>query len=906
MVFTICHAFAQNIVTGILLEDGTLKPISAAKIRLFNTDKKSSSSSNGEFKITGFADGNYVLEITKQDYQIQKFSISCTGTPIDLGSILMSRTLQSEVNQNLISLSDDEILNEESSAGTMVGILQATKDVFLRTAAFDFSGSFFSIRGMDSRYGTVVLNGVEMNKLSDGRPQWSNWGGLNDVLRNQFYTQGTRPSENSFGGILGTTSISSRLTQHYPGSQFSYASSNRSYEHRMMATYASGVRKNGFAYTFSGSRRAGNQGFQEGTSYNAYSFFMGIEKEFNSNHSVGFTGILASNRRGRGAPLTQEVADLKGIRYNEYWGFINGNKVNSRVKVVFEPIVQLSHYWNPSEKMNIQTNIAYQFGKIGNSRVDFNGGSNPSPTYYQKLPSYGLRNKDLLQAYNNLTSFQNSGQMDWNRMYDANITNSISDSPSAYALYEDRNDDSVFTINSILESRPNKNLLLNSKVEFRNLKSHNYAKLLDLLGGTSYLDITNFAENANQAQNNILQPNRLVKEGDLFKYNFELNTTHVNGFFQAQFTYDKIDFYAAGTIGTLTYQRIGFYQNGRFPDHSLGPSEKLNFFNYGIKGGLTYKYTGRHLLDFNMGYFSNAPTLRNVFANSRENNFTIDPLSNESMLSADMSYVFRHPIYNAKLSAYFIDTRNASEISFYYADGLGGDSNAFVQEVVTGIHRRNMGIEFGLEVQATSTLTVKTVAALGQFVYANNPQLYVTSDQSNTTFFDAEFRSKDFTSYLKNYRLANGPQQAYSLGFEYRDPDFWWFGASANLFSGSYIDVAPLTRTSNLYEDSDGLPFLDYDATLAKSLLVQERFADYFTVNLVGGKSWRLGENYISIFASVNNLFNQQFKTGGFEQSRNSNFRELRQDKALEIPVFGNKYWFGRGTNYFININFRK
>jgi len=41
--------------------------------------------------------------------------------------------------------------------------------------------------------------------------------------------------------------------------------------------------------------------------------------------------------------------------------------------------------------------------------------------------------------------------------------------------------------------------------------------------------------------------------------------------------------------------REGFVANGKFPTTSKGESEKLNFLNYGIKGGLTYKLNGRNL-----------------------------------------------------------------------------------------------------------------------------------------------------------------------------------------------------------------------------------------------------------------------------------------------------------------------
>jgi hypothetical protein len=48
-----------------------------------------------------------------------------------------------------------------------------------------------------------------------------------------------------------------------------------------------------------------------------------------------------------------------------------------------------------------------------------------------------------------------------------------------------------------------------------------------------------------------------------------------------------------------------------------------------------------------------------------------------------------------------------------------------------------------------------------------------------------------------------------------------------------------------------------------------------------------------------------KYTSGGFEQGRNANYRQLKEDKELGTPVFGNKYWFGRGTTYFLNVNYR-
>ena len=94
-------------------------------------------------------------------------------------------------------------------------------------------------------------------------------------------------------------------------------------------------------------------------------------------------------------------------------------------------------------------------------------------------------------------------------------------------------------------------------------------------------------------------------------------------------------------------------------------------------------------------------------------------------------------------------------------------------------------------------------------------------------------------------------------------------------------------------------------ADLARELLQQEEFGDYLVSNIVLGKSWRINRNFLGFFLSINNLFDEEFKTGGFEQSRNANFRELRQEFSNPIRQFGPKYWYGRGTNYFLNVYVR-
>ena len=893
----------QNVVKGIVTDSDSENPLQGVLVTILSTNSSQETTADGVFNIKIVPNGSYIVELKLAGYETQNFPIELSGKTVDLGTILFYKDKSQSLDLSIISLSDDELNDDGGAADNIAGLLQATQDVFLRTAAFEFSSSFFSIKGLDSGNGKVLINGIEMNKLFDGRAQWSNWGGLNDVLRNQEFNNGLSASNYTFGGILGSTNINTRASQQRPGTRISYASSNRSYVHRAMATYSTGIMEDGWAFTFSGSRRAANEGFNEGSSYDAYSLFASIEKKIGKNHSINFTSIFAPNKRGKSSPNTQEVYDLKDIRYNEYWGYLNGRKTNSRVKDVEEPILMLNHYWDISDNTSLNTNVSYQFGKIGNSRLDFNGGANPSPTYYQYLPSFYLRNGDKAGAYDAQQDFINDGQVDWNRIYDANITNASVGNQNAYVLYEDRNDDRQLTINTILNSQINKNITLNTKIELTALRSQNFAEVLDLLGGIGYLDINPFASTSDQKQNNLLDKNRIVQEGDKFRYNYNLYSGVANLFAQLQFKYNKIDFFTAFNISSTAHQREGLYQNGRFENNSLGLSKIINFNNYGLKGGATYKITGRHLIDANVAFMTQAPTIRNTFSNSRENNNIVENLQSEKIFSADASYIVRSPIITSRITGFYTYIQDATEISFYFADGIGGDNTAFVQEVLSGIDKKHLGIEIGLEAQVTPTIKLKGAASIGQFTYANNPNLYLTSDVSNQAGFDGNFRSIDYVSNLKNYRLASGPQNAYSVGFEYRDPDYWWIGATTNFFSNIFVDVAPLNRSSNFFADDDGLPFSDYDPALARELLQQEQFNDYMIVNLIGGKSWKIGDKFISVFATVNNLLNQEYRTGGFEQGRNANFRQLRDDKALDTPVFGNRYWYGRGTTYFLNVN---
>ncbi len=925
-VMQVFFVFAQNNTgfTGKVLDSKTQKPLQNVVASIQNTSLTALTDVSGVFTFKGVAVGSQLLQIKSSGYKDQLLSVDVVADKmLDLGVIVMDEDITSEQQLSLVTITENDLGDDNSGSESTSGLLQASRDVFQQTAAFNWGQARFRVRGLDNEYGTTMINGIVMNKIYDGRPQFSNWGGLNDATRNQEFTSGSAPSDYTFGGILGTQEINTRASIYRKGSRISFSGTNTNYSWRTMGTHASGMNTKGWAFVVSASRRWAQEGYFEGTDYSANSLFASVEKRINDRHSLNFTSIWAQNRRGKSSPNTNEVNDLKGFKYNSYWGWDNGKKRNSRDKDIEEPINMLSHYWKITDKTNLNTNVAYQVGHVGNSRIDYQLANNPDPTYYKYLPSYYLNspsyyvpgvdgqgnpiltNPSAVTASNNFVA---NGQLDWNAMYVAN-GNSANAGKSVYALYEDRTDDKLWSANSYLNSRLSDNIYLNAGVNFRKLKSRNYQRLTDLLGGSYFLDIDPFYTD-DASQSDLNHPDRQILVGDSYGYKYDLLATTFDGFTQFKFTYKKVDFYLSQSFTRSQYQRDGLYKNGIYASNSYGKSEKVIFENFGFKGGLTYKISGRNFLDFNGAYLTKAPNLRNTFANARINNNITPDLTSESIISADASYIIKAPKFKSRITAYYSKILNSSEVSFFYGEGVFdesvvgvGNEDSFISEIVTGINKKNIGAELGVEYQITSTIKVTGAASYGEYKFDNNPNLKV-NDDAQATATNTNPVTDFGKTYLKGYRVSGMPQQAYSVGLEYRDPKFWWIGANANYLSDSYIDVSSILRTTNFVveDNGTGVGYVGATPDAVSKALKQEKFDPVTLVNLVGGKSWKVGSDTFGFFASVNNVFNVTYKTGGFEQSRKATFPDYQADNANGTPSFGSKYFYGYGRTYFLNL----
>jgi hypothetical protein len=922
-------AFAQQEtrIFGKIIDAKTQNPVASVVVTIQNTNLMELTDTEGSFKFNAVQSGSLLILIHSQGFKDALYLIDILeGQLLDLGTIALEEDQSIEQQGSLIALTESDFSDDNSGSENTSGLLQSSKDAFQQAAAFNWGQARFRIRGLDSEHSTMMINGVVMNKLYDGRPQWGDWGGLNDATRNQEFSVGTSPSDYTFGGILGTQEINTRASIYRPGSRISFSGTNTNYSWRMMGTYASGMNNKGWAFVVSAGKRLAIEGYFEGTNYDANSAFLSVEKKLGDSHSLNISAFYTPNSRGKNSPNTTEVTSEK---YNSYWGFQDGKKRNARMKTIEEPIIMLNHYFKINDRTNLNSSLMYQFGKIGNSNLDYQNANSPDPTYYRKMPSYysslyakdngefsGEFTPDLENAEKSKVLFLANQQIDWNAMYQAN-QDPIMDSnghisgygpaKSKYVLYEDRTDDKTIVATSIFNTQLTENIILNTGANFKNLKSHNYQKLLDLLGGLYFEDIDGFYT-GNQSQSDLNNPNRQVVVGDEYGYNYNYVANTLDAFTQFKFSYNKVEFYLAQNFSSTNYQREGLYKNGIYETNSFGKSEKVQFENFGFKGGVTYKISGKQLLIFNGAHLTKAPTIRNTFPNARLNNSIIDGLESENISSLDASYIFHSPIFKARLTAYYTLIKNATQTSFFYAEGIFDDgagynnTSAFVSQTLTHLDKKNLGAELSLEYQLNPTLKTTFSAAFGEYTYNSNPNVIVTNDaeasiENTNPVFDFG------TALLKNYKQAGMPQQAYSMGIEYRDPKFWWIGININYLANSYIDVSPIARTNHFYTNpASGSNFPEATEERAKELLRQEKFDPTTLLNLTGGKSWRIYGKNVRLFASINNVLNTTYKAGGYEQARNANFRQRNQDVSSGTPSFGNKYFYGYRRTYFINL----
>lgn len=902
-LFTLLPAsfyFAQTTVFA-YVKDQDGKPLERAEVDLAQSSDDVTADKIGYFQFVDLQPGHYLITVAKSSFEskIVEFDVVAGEKRKDLGVITLNYNVGG-TDAGVVVI-DDSANDTEDGGSAMqptVGLLSSGRDAFQNVAAFELGAYWFRPRGVDNRFEDVVFNGVPMSKNDDGRIDFSNWGGLNDVTRYPYENvDNITPSEYTFGNLGGVVYYNTRASSYRKQTSLAYSFTNRSYLHRAMATYSSGLTKDGWAVTLSASRRWGDRAILDGVYQDAYAYFGSIEKKFSDRHSINLTGFGAPTYRASNSPNTQEVYDIMGKNYNSYWGWQDGEKRNSRIRNVFEPIFMLTDYLKIGKNSNWTNTLSYQFGSDARSRLDWFHAADPNPTYYRKLPSYGIYTAD---------EFRENAQINWTSLYQANYLNltDMSGNPrgAVYSVVEDVNKDKTLNFVSHFDTRLKDNWKLNINFNYQNLKSDNFRRVKDLLGANFVYNLNAFD---NDAKYNIDDPNIEVREGGRTQYSYELTRNQYTLNISSEIDFTKWNVMASVFSSYSEAQREGDFRSYRFQNNSKGKSAIYDALDAGIKARVTYKINGKNFIVYNGAFFSLAPTLNEIYINPRMVDFVTPGVKNQMINSNELSYILRGQILKLRLSGYYTTISNATEIARYYADveGTFGTSlSTLVNEAMTGVDKRYAGAELGFDLKITPTLNAIGVASVGEYKYTNNPNV-ATFDDLN------EFRGSDVwgQANVKNFKVAGTPQKAFSFGLKYNSPKYWWIGASANYLMDQYLDFSALNKTPYMYTNpATGDPYPEATPELIQQLTAQKKFDDQFMLNANAGKSFLIGKYRMGISISVNNILNNRdYVTGGFEQGRNVNFTDALIDSQRETPHFGPKLWYDRGTTFFTNVYLR-
>lgn len=836
-----------------------------------------------------------------------------TADPIPKTDSSIIQELRDNLADNIpiITLDDNDL--GDANAQNISSLLTAGRDPFYNAATFNFSPARFRVRGYNADLSATYINGIPMDNLDNGFTPFGLWGGLNDVFRNRDINFGIRYNTFAFGDIGNTTNIDVRASKQRSQTNIGYAYSNRNYDQRIILTHSTGLNKHGWAFTVSGSWRYADEGYVPGTYFNGYSVFAAIDKKLGQRQILSFIAFTASVENGRQGAATQEMIDIAGSHYyNPSWGYQNGKKRNANISQTNQPVLLLTHDFRINNKADITTSLSYMFGERSYSALDWYNAPDPRPDYYRYLPTY-YKDDPLQQqqVYDNLINNEAARQINWDNLYNINRYsiasiynangidgNTVTGNRSYYIQGERVTNNKRFIFNSVLNTRINDHIDLTAGESYQSANNNYFQRIKDLLGGSFWVDINQFAQrdfptDNNAYQNDLNHPNRIVKTGDNYGYNYNIKIDKASVWSQFVFKFPRIDFFIAGEGSQTVFRRTGNVKNGLFPDDSYGESTPDNFYNYAVKGGITYKINGRNYLYASGALLTRAPYFEDAYISPRTRDFTQDSLRNEIIQTLEGGYILNAPKLKIHLIGYYTQMKHAFNVMTFYHDGF----QDFVNYALSNIDKLYFGGEFGFEANIARNITISGAAAVGRYYYNSRQQAVTTVDNTSTMLDKA-------TVYSNNYRIPSTPQEAYSFTITYRSPKFWFVSLTGNYFDYMWLDFNPVRRTASATEN------LDPKGETFHAVIDQQQLSAQHTIDAFAGYSWRIphafigkGFNkkplYIAIYTGVNNILNNQdIISGGYEQ--------LRYDYSTsDINKFPPKYYYAYGLNYFASIALR-
>lgn len=752
-----------------------------------------------------------------------------------------------------------------------------------------------------------------MNDIESGQFRYSMIGGLNAQTRNMEFSLPFEANNFSMSAMGGSNNYNFRPSSQPTGHRLTLSAANRSYTLRGGYTYNSGVNANGWAYSAGVMYRWANRGYVEGTFYNSLSYFLGVEKIINDQHTISLVTWGNPTERASQGAATDEAYWLANDRYyNPNWGYQNGKKRNSRIVNDYAPTALLTWDYNINEHMKLTTALSGKYSHYKSTKLNYSNSDNPHPNYWKNLPSsfYNVWDEtdvnnrteqnlaDWQTAYDFWTASKANRQINWDRLYFNNQQLAAQGKDAMYYIQAKNNDQLVLNLSSALKTELTKNSQLDLGVTLSTTKGMHYQTMEDLLGANIYHNINSYAlgtypTGSDEVQYDLNNPNAEVREGDKFGYNYNILVDKANVWATYKANVKSIHAFLSGRVGATSMQRDGKMRNGLAKNNSYGKSGTARFLDGGAKAGANINLGRGNTAALGVGYEWRTPTPSTAFAAPEINNDFVTNLKNEKVFSAEVGYQLRSSWLNLSLSGYYSKITDGTEWQNFYYD----DVNSFTYISFTDVEKEYYGAELGANIKINNAFSVKLLGQISEAKYTNNSNVrYMNSTSAKYI---------DEICYNKDMRENGTPLTAMSLGLSYHS-NGWYIDLNGNYYDRIYLSYSPSYRyESSLRNRQDaGFKIFDGNDNILPGVLDQQEGKGGFMLDASIGRSIYLKKGSLSINLMITNVLNNRdIVTGGYEQSR-SDYTQSGNTRTYRFSQNPMKF-YAYGTNGMLNITYK-
>ena len=843
-------------------------------------------------------------------------------------------TQPTTISESAFTLTEAQ-LGEDEDMSQSVTIINSSSNIYANEVGYLFSPVRFRYRAFDQKFNDVYINGVPMNDMESGQFRFTTIGGLNQQTRNVEFALPFESNNFAMTGMGGSNNYNFRPGSMPVGQRISLLGANRLYTLRGMYTINTGLNDKGWAFAGNLTYRWANKGYVEGTFYNALSYFLGVQKVFgDGQHSLSLSTWGNHTERSSQGPATDEAYWLANDKYyNPYWGYQNGKKRNSRVINDFSPSAIMTWDWNINDKSKLTTSLFGRYSMYKSTKLNYNNADNPQPNYWKNLPSsyYDVWYNDMEsyitdQAYNDWKDSYNywraskaNRQINWDRLYASNQNINATGKDAMYYVEAKHNNNLTVSLASTYNHQIDAKKSFNLGFVAATNKGMHYVTMEDLLGANTFHNINTYAisdiynANSDEVQYDLRNRNAVVKEGDRFRYDYNLlvNTGKVWGSYTEDF--GNLHYTVAGRLGYTNMQRDGKMQNGLAANNSYGKSKHAEFVDGGLKFGSTLNMGHGNTLIFGIGYEHRAPQARNAFMAPEINNNFVRNLKNERVFSTELGYQYENAWMHLNLNAYYSRLDNVTDWQNFYHD----DINSFEYVSLTDMKKEYYGVEAGVKFKVTSAFDVKLLGTISDAKIINNAKLAYMESVSGAMHGDDYGTEGDTNTnwdriYNKGMRDNGTPLTAASLGVNYHQ-NGWFLSLNCNYYDRIYLSYSPNYRYRKSIENRKqimsqrGIEIMDENNEPRESALSQAKGHGGFMLDGSIGRSIYLKHGSLSINLSLTNILNNRnIVTGGFEQSRSDYSGDKDNVKSRAYAFSKNPYkFYAFGTNGMLNLTYK-